>query len=208
MLYTNTVNAETLDLLKRLMALPVLKKFALVGGTNLSLQLGHRLSIDLDIFSNEDFLSSEIMPKVIEEFPDFKLIRSTEKSFSGIIENVKTDIILHKYEYLEPIKEVDGIRLLAIADIIPMKLGAMAQRGAKKDFWDIAILFNNYSIAEMLALFERKYKNSDYGYIVHALYYFDDAEKQEDPIDLKGITRQEVKRIIKEKANEYINRQL
>ena len=144
MLYTNTVDTKTLDLLKRLMALPVLAKFALVGGTNLSLQLGHRLSVDLDIFSNEDFIADEVLETVIQNFSSFELIRSSEKSFSGVLENVKIDIILHKYDYLESVKVIDGIRLLSIPDIIPMKLNAMAQRGQKKDFWDIAELLNHY----------------------------------------------------------------
>ncbi|MEA5140762.1 nucleotidyl transferase AbiEii/AbiGii toxin family protein [Arcicella rigui] len=208
MLYTNTVDTKTLDLLKRLMALPVLAKFALVGGTNLSLQLGHRLSVDLDIFSNEDFIADEVLETVIQNFSSFELIRSSEKSFSGILENVKIDIILHKYDYLESVKVIDGIRLLSIPDIIPMKLNAMAQRGAKKDFWDIAELLNHYSIEEMLSFFVRKYKNHDYGYIIHSLYYFDDAEIETDPIDLKGVTWQEVKAKIKKATDEFVHRKL
>ena len=81
----------------------------------------------------------------------------------------------------------------------------MAQRGAKKDFWDIAALLNHYSVAEMLNFFEKKYKNSDYGYIVHALYYFEDAENQEDPIDLKGKTWSEVKQKIKQETDKFIH---
>ena len=208
MLYTNTVSPETLDLLKRLMEFPKLSKFALVGGTNLSLQLGHRISIDLDIFSNEDFLSNDIVPEIINAFPSFDLIRSTEKSFSGFIEKVKVDIILHQYQYIEPIIEINGIRLLSIPDIIAMKLGALSQRGAKKDFWDIAELLNHYTIAEMLSFFAKKYKNHDYGYVVHSLYYFDDAENDTDPVDLKEITWQDVKTKIKQSADEFIYRKL
>lgn len=53
MLQSKTVDRDTLDLLKALMAMPELSAFTLVGGTNLSLRLGHRLSIDLDLFTNE-----------------------------------------------------------------------------------------------------------------------------------------------------------
>ena len=64
MLFTETVESNTLGVLKELMRLPVLENFALVGGTNLSLKLGHRLSVDLDIFSNEDFESDSIIPAI------------------------------------------------------------------------------------------------------------------------------------------------
>ena len=204
MLYKNTVTDETYSLLKRMMALPALKEFALVGGTNLSLQLGHRLSIDLDFFSDKVFLSSELIPKLAESFNDLVVFRSTNGSFSGMIENVKIDIILYQYEQLEPLLIIDGIRLLSISDIIPMKLGAMAHRGAKKDFWDIAELLNHFTLEEMLNLFERKYKNSDFGYVVLALYYFEDAENQEDPIDLKGMSWKKVKTKIKKAVDDYI----
>lgn len=190
------------------MELPALEKFALVGGTNLSLQLGHRLSVDLDLFSNQDFMSEDIILTLTEYFPSFELIYRTEKSCMGIIEGVKVDVILHKYDYIEPVKEIDGIRLLAISDIIPMKLSAMAQRGAKKDFWDIAELLNHYTIADMLELFGKKYKNHDYGYIVHSLYYFEDADNQEDPVDLKGVVWEQIKEKIKRAANEFVNRKL
>jgi predicted nucleotidyltransferase component of viral defense system len=208
MLFTQTVNPKTLDLLQKLMHLLVLDKFMLVGGTNLSLQLGHRISIDLDIFSNQNFLSAEIIPDIQHHFSDFELIRSTEKSFSGTIEGVKIDIISHQYPYLNPVTEIDGIRLLSLPDIAAMKLGAMVQRGAKKDFWDIAELLNYYSIDEMLGFFERKYSNSDYGYIIHSLYYFDDAELENDPIDLKNVKWEDVKNKIKKATDEFINRKL
>ena len=50
MLYFETIEPDTLDLLNRLMALPELKEFILVGGTALSLRYGHRKSIDLNLF--------------------------------------------------------------------------------------------------------------------------------------------------------------
>ena len=56
MLQTQTVDRDTLGLLKDLMATPELQQFALVGGTNLSLRLGHRLSVDLDLFTNEPLI--------------------------------------------------------------------------------------------------------------------------------------------------------
>jgi hypothetical protein len=89
-----------------------------------------------------------------------------------------------------------------------MKLGAMAHRGAKKDFWDIASLLDYYTIEDMLGFFAKKYSNTDYGYIVHSLYYFDDAELENDPIDLKNTKWVDVKNKIKKATDEFINRKL
>lgn len=64
MLQTQTVNGDTLGLLKSLMATPILQQFDLVGGTNLSLRLGHRLSIDLDLFTTQPAKFQVILPPV------------------------------------------------------------------------------------------------------------------------------------------------
>ena len=61
MLHTQTVAPATLELLKRLMAIPELVGFNLAGGTSLSLQIGHRISVDLDFFGDRPFESDEIL---------------------------------------------------------------------------------------------------------------------------------------------------
>jgi hypothetical protein len=65
MLFKKTVAPATWQLLTELMLLPSLQNFGLVGGTNLSLRYGHRLSIDLDLFTNEPFENDKILAAVI-----------------------------------------------------------------------------------------------------------------------------------------------
>jgi hypothetical protein len=70
MLYTQTVSLVTLGLLKELMAVPELSDFVLVGGTNLSLQLGYRLSIDIDLFTNQPFNVLKVKEAISQHFDD------------------------------------------------------------------------------------------------------------------------------------------
>jgi len=79
MLQTQTVEPGTLSLLKRLMAIPELRSFCLVGGTALSLKFGHRKSIDLDLFSPEEFKNSDITGLLKETFPSYRLESNVEK---------------------------------------------------------------------------------------------------------------------------------
>ncbi|MGN7885394.1 nucleotidyl transferase AbiEii/AbiGii toxin family protein [Dyadobacter sp. 22481] len=60
MLHEETVEASTLALIRRLMADEKLADFYLVGGTALSLRLGHRISIDIDLFIGKDFDSAAV----------------------------------------------------------------------------------------------------------------------------------------------------
>ena len=101
--------------------------------------------------------------------------------------------------------KVDGIRLLAVEDIIPMKLEAMATRGVKKDFWNIAELANHFTLTQMLTFYQQKYPNSDPGHVLLAMTYFVDADVEKiDPQCLNEITLPQVKDKLRKLVNEYV----
>ncbi len=204
MLHTQTVSPATLGLLKQLMAIPELDKFMLVGGTNLALQLGHRLSVDLDLFTNEPFNLAEVSEAINRSFSDALKLDEMKQTIWYQINGVKTDIVLHQYSYLEPIQVVDSVRLASKADIVAMKLGAASGRGAKKDFWDIAALLDIYTIKEMVDIYQRKYTTDDIGFIVRSLVYFEDAELQNDPVSLNDTTWKQVKNRIETSVKKYL----
>src|SRR5699024_383755 len=139
-LHKNTVQPATWDLLSGLMTLPELESFALVGGTNLSLKLGHRISVDIDLFTNEPFDTDLVYEAVSTQYPQVIKLGERNQTLWLTIDDVKIDFILHRYPYLKEIERFEGIRFLSLEDIIPMKLEAMATRGVKKDFWDLSYL--------------------------------------------------------------------
>lgn len=194
MLYTRTVAPGTLSLFKALTALPALATFALVGGTNLSLRYGHRISVDLDLFTNTPFEPDEVFSAIVKARPQTVKIDQRKQSIFLTVDGIKIDLILHEYPYLRGIETVEGLRLLSVEDIIPMKLEAMATRGVKKDFWDVAELLDHYSLRQMLDFHQKKYKNSDLGHILLSATYFADAERERiDPLSLNGVTWPQVK---------------
>ena len=194
MLHEETVSAATLELLKQLCAIPELGNFALVGGTNLSLRYGHRISIDIDLFTNEPFNKEKVKQAIQDNFPDSVRLDEMKQTLWYKVNGIKTDIVLHEYAYVKPIEEIDGIRLVSVQDIIPMKLGAVSGRGAKKDFWDIAELLKHYTMAEMIDFYRKKYVTDDIGIILKSLVYFEDAELQNDPVSLNSFTWSQVKK--------------
>lgn len=211
MLQYRAVYSETLELLKILMQYSNLQQFYLVGGTALALQLGHRISVDLDLFTSSDFETGEIIEQLRNEL-EIQIIMQKQKN-SMIInarnkntqnEFVKIDFIKYPYRLLSEIKEFDNIRFLSTDDIIPMKLSAIANRGAKKDFYDIYELLKEFSLTTMLELFTKKYPDIAQFHILKSLVYFDDAENQFDPITLNNTNWQTVKETIENKVNKYI----
>jgi len=161
MLHKETVEPATLGLLNELMTLPELEQFRLVGGTALSLFLGHRNSIDLDLFTDEPFDSDLITDKLYNTFPQF--LPNEKKSprlFFTYINNVKVDFV-HTFEkFTFASNAIEGIRFAAIEEIIALKLNAVAGRGAKKDFWDLHELLNHYSFDQMMAFYQTRYPNN------------------------------------------------
>lgn len=204
MLHTQTVAEPTLDLLKRLFAVPELANFALVGGTNLSLRFGHRVSIDLDLFTPEPFDLSAVQQAIHKRFSQAQELSARKQTLLYTIERVKIDILLHEYPYLQPVEVIDGFRLVSFPDVIAMKLGAVVGRGAKKDFWDIHELLKQHTIAEMISFYSKKYPNTDPGQVVRSLVYFEDAEGQEDPYSLRTLTWQQVKKEITGQVRKYV----
>ena len=207
MLQTQNVEPGTLEILKKLMELPELSDFLLVGGTALSLHYGHRLSADLDLFSSTEFDNTFIAQAMEKKFTGFSY-RSGNNPIGlfGFIDGVKIDLVKYHYHpliYAAVI--IDGIRFISIPDIMGMKIAAIMKRGVKKDFWDIAELLNHYSVEDFINYYTKKYPTQQLLISVpHAMTYFDDAEESEDPISLKGQTWESVKKNIQQKVSDYL----
>ena len=157
MLHKETVSASTLELLKQLMADKKLKDFVLVGGTALSLQMGHRVSVDLDLFVNQDFEAEE-MREYMERTYHLETDYMAFATVKGEINGIQVDCIAHSYPWIRPFVEEEGIRLASMEDICAMKLNAIAGNGTRiKDFIDVAFLSSLYSLNQMLSFYEEKY---------------------------------------------------
>lgn len=190
------------------MALPALRQFVLVGGTNLSLRLGHRISVDLDLFTNESWDTEWVFQQIQSHFSHIILGSQTDTMLFLYVQDVKVDMLLLPYPLIKPIDEIAGIRLASVPDIIAMKLSAVARRGVKKDFWDIAALLDEYDIAQMIGFYQAKYESRDIFHVIRSLVYFEDAENQKDPQRLKSTSWQEVKIKITSAVKQYVDRQI
>jgi len=157
MLQTQTVTADTLALTKQLMANPRLNDFVLVGGTALALTIGHRHSIDIDLFTQNSFDTHAVADMLKTDY-GAEYIKTFKNSVICVINGIKTDLIGHPYPEVEPHKTVDGIRIMSLPDIAAMKLHAIVQSGSRiKDFADIYFLLEHMPLSKMYAAYEGKY---------------------------------------------------
>ena len=197
MLQLKSIPPETIPLLKELAARKDLGGFALAGGTALALQLGHRISIDLDFFTEDEFNGLLLCEALSGEF-ELQDSSTGLNSLSCWINykqrsKVKIDFVRHNYKRLKPLINSGTVRIFALEDIAAMKLNAVANRGAKKDFYDIHALLRIFSLKELLGFFEKKYRNMNTFTVVKSLTYFDDADMEPSPISLNGISWEKIK---------------
>lgn len=196
MLHYNTVSAMLKQYLLMLMDSNEFESFRLVGGTSLSLQLGHRISLDIDLFT--DALYGSIDFRILEQFltSNFKFVDyfTLDNPAFGMSFTIGMDrensIKLDVYytdEFIQPPLIKDGIRLATVEEIIAMKIDVVQRGGRKKDFWDLHELLPKYSLKEMLDLHERRYP---YGHdellIQQKLIDFTIADEDFEPICLRG----------------------
>ena len=203
MLHYETVDEGTLGLLKQLQSLSILSEMRLVGGTSLALQIGHRKSIDIDLFGN---LSAEY-ENLIDELKtigEVVPLKNSKNIHSLLINNIKVDIVNYEYEWLTNKITTENIQLATIEDIAAMKLNAIIGRGSKKDFIDLFFILKNYSLATIMEFYTKKYNDGSTFLVLKSLTYFEDADMEEMPFMFNNIDWQTIKGNIKKAHADYI----
>ena len=180
MLQTQTVVPDLMELLRKIMKVEQFSNFFLVGGTSLSLQIGHRNSIDIDLFGNQE-IDYDLFIGILNEFGKTEITQSSKNILITDINGLKVDFVNYKYPLLIEAIEVDGIRMLSKKDIAAMKLNAIAGRGSKKDFIDLYFLLKDFSMKEMLDFYLQKYADGSEFMVIKSLTYFAEADAQPQP---------------------------
>ena len=207
MLHTETVEPGTFSLLKRLMALPALQNFSLVGGTALALKYGHRSSVDLDLFNHQRFDQSLLIRELESSFGNRFVYKQQHTQFGCFcfIEEIKVDFVYYPHLPLKPPETEKGIRYYSIADIAAMKIQAILGRGKKKDFWDLFELLLHYDLQQIMDWHKEKFPGQMLAIsIPHAITYFVDADSTEAPVSFRNQSWESVKNGIRKAVREYL----
>lgn len=170
--------------------------FRLVGGTALSLYYGHRMSVDIDLFSDADYGSLDY--KAMDDYlrANYFYVDSLDIAPIGMgksyyvgrspEESVKLDLY-YTDPFIEDVQEFDGIRLASKSEITAMKLDVVQRTGRKKDFWDIDRLAEDYTINEMFGLHEKRYPYThDRELLIEKFTDFTEADDDFEPMCLIG----------------------
>jgi len=181
---TDTIPGEVLSLLEDVSQIvEKTGKAYLAGGTALSLFFGHRISVDLDFFTPNEFKAAPLT-QILHQKGGFYPIDIKDNSIVCKISNVQFSIVYYGYPLLEPTLSYSNISIAPVRDIAAMKICAIGDRGARKDFYDIyAILkYTNLTMNQILEDVCIKFSlaNDSLYHYIKALGYFEEADKEPD----------------------------
>lgn len=174
--------ASWLDVAAHLRESGVTAQFYLAGGTGLALQFGHRVSVDLDLFSEQGFQPQSLRDR-LRGAPGLKTIQMAPDSLDLEIDHVKVSFLRYPYPRMFPSHHFGALDIADVRDIACMKLDTVASRGSRRDFIDLYFLCRHYPLPEILDLFATKYASVSPNrvHIAKALTYFTDAETEPMP---------------------------
>jgi len=181
--HPEALTREASALLPRLGPLAERHGFILAGGTSLALYLGHRVSGDLDLFSDEAFVpdllagelrSVQLSPEVMQLAPG---------TLSVVIEGVKVSFFHYAPPFVDPPRRYRGLAVASILDVAAMKLIAIAQRSARRDFVDLYIILHQMPFSVVAARAVQRYGTGLIEPVVigKGLTWFEDADGEPDP---------------------------
>ena len=202
-LFWNTITNPMREVLRGFMQSELGSQFYLAGGTALSLQIGHRLSVDLDFFSpTEDIPSTrEVIEKTLNPF-QIMLSDSSWGNLVYIVNNVRVGFYGYGFPLIAPLIETENIRLASIEDVALMKFDALLGRASRKDFYDLYFICKHLSLRELLNKAPQKYPSvRDFEVqVVKRLVFFENAENETNPVLLNEIDWQSVKNFFIDQA--------
>lgn len=207
MLSLQTVQPDTLELLKRLMQCPALSKMRLVGGTALALQYGHRRSVDLNFFGTTTNNVEELTKALKEAVGNIALLSASKTKRVYNIRNVKVVIVNYPYPWIDDAIIEDTLCLASPKDIAAMKVNAIIGRGTKKDFIDIYYLLQHFTFEELMKLYLEKYTDGSEYRALLSMTYFEDADTQPIPYMFTDVSWNTMKEYIAREVERF-NKQL
>lgn len=195
-LFYNTTSPLLINTLSQLMSEPLFNPFRLVGGTALSLQLGHRISVDIDLFTDVDYdsLDFDLFDKYLrKKFSYFDTTSVVPVAFGKTyyigedeVNNIKLDIY-YTDTFIETFKLTNGIRLATINEILSMKMDIINRGGRKKDFWDVHEFIEDYTLPELFDLHKRRHPfTHNANHLIEKFIDFSSADEDFEPQCLRG----------------------
>ena len=162
----------------------------LAGGTAIALQIGHRISVDLDFFTTKPFKVEAIISDIIKTENSFRILSESEDHLTADVGGVKVSLFRYEYPFLQKPLIFENARIAGLPDIAAMKIIAINQRGTRRDFIDLYCILQELPFHKIACHMVKRFGKERINpvNIGKSLVYFSDAESEPEPRYLEGKT--------------------
>jgi hypothetical protein len=180
----------------------------LAGGTALALQLGHRISHDLDFFTLEDFNIDNAIAAIRKTGLPYRITSEGDGTLNAEIDGIKVSLLRFDHPFLETPLLVDGIPVAGTLDIAVMKVIAISQRGLKRDFVDLYFILREKPFHRIAEHMVQRFGPERVPplHIGKSLVYFAEADGNPEPAYIKGkaVKWVEVKKFFQQHVKQFV----
>lgn len=210
-MFIETLSSDPQRLLERLGQLSTVTPFYLAGGSAIALHLGHRISVDLDFFTPQDDYEAEPLIQQLQNVGHLVIRQQSRGTLNATLAGTLISFFVYPYPLLEKAQAVWNVHIAGLLDLALMKLAAISQRGAKRDFLDLyQICHSGYTLDALLQLMPTKFPDVTYPsyHLLRALAYFEDAEPDSMPPMLTSLEWTDVRRFFEAEVRRLMRRLL
>ena len=171
--------------------------FYLAGGTALALQIGHRTSVDFDLFSNKD-IERSLLPRVQRAFPDAASIApliNNPDELTVLVDDVKITFLKYPFPTFDPFVIYDQVPLLSVREIAATKAYTIGRRGAYKDYIDLYFILSEQhaTLTDIIGVAEKKFGvEFNSRLFLEQLIFLDDVEATDIQFLKTAVSRSEL----------------
>ena len=181
-----------------------IKDFGLVGGTAIALQIGHRQSIDFDLFSTKEFNNAKVRKLITASGRKIgKVYKDELGQFTFFVDEVQVTFFHYpfKLEFSEHFEKT--LRMPDLITLAAMKAYVLGRRAKWKDYVDLYFIINKYHSLKKIVKRGKTIFNGEFNERIfrEQLAYFKDIDYQEEVVFLKGFAISD--KIIKKKLIEF-----
>jgi len=193
-MHLEVLNLETKKVFTKLRNFP---EFYLAGGTALALQIGHRISIDFDLFSEKE-ISKTLLSKIRKIFQGYKIdIRVNHSEELTIYLNEhKVTFVRYPYPIILNIVDLEGIKILSALEIAASKAYVLGRRASYKDYVDLYFILRDKccSLEDIIKIAQKKYKDEfDPRLFLEQLIYLEDIRDLDIQFIKKPVTKNQIR---------------
>ena len=206
-MYLNCLSPAARNVLKVIAPIVDEKGFVLAGGTAIALRLGHRLSEDFDFFTTQSFRPDRLHLAISGLGLETTVLQEEPGTLTLSADEVKVSFSHYPYAFLDVASKLHGVKVAGLIDIASMKLMALMQRGAKRDYVDLYWILQDMPFTKIAENMVKRYGSNRVNPLVigKALVFFRDADADPDPEFLgKRVAWAKIKKYLVDHVQQFV----